>query len=82
MSILDDIKRLGLKLEESEKEEIDKIVEHITKEKEDEFVRNALIEGAVSEFLGAFCPDVMDALIKDRERENEEWMRLTRRKFD
>ena len=82
MAILDDIKRLGLKLEDTDREEIEKIIEHITKEKEDEFVRNSLIEGAISEFISAFYPDVMEALIKEKERQNSEWTRLSQRKFD
>jgi hypothetical protein len=82
MAILDDIKRLGLQLEKADRDEIDRIVKHVTRETEDEFVRNALIEGAVGEFLAAFCPDAMDAIIRDKEKQSNEWIRLSQRKFD
>jgi hypothetical protein len=82
MAIIDDIKRLGLQLEKSDRDEIDRIVKQITREKEDEFVRNALIEGAIGEFLAAFCPDAMDAIIKDKDRQSKEWIRMSQRKFD
>ena len=82
MAILDDIKRLGLRIEKSDRDEIDRIVKHVTRETEDEFVRNALIEGAIGEFLAAFCPDAMDAIIKDKDLQSKEWIRMSQRKFD
>ncbi len=82
MGIMDDIQRLDIKLEASERDEIENIIKHITREKEDEFVRNALIEGAVSEFINETRPDIMGALIAEKERQNKEWMRLSQRKFD
>ncbi|MCX5813816.1 MAG: hypothetical protein NT178_14905 [Proteobacteria bacterium] len=82
MSIMDDIKRLGIKLETSEKDEIKNIIEHITREKEDEFVRDALIEGAIGEFINETRPDVMEALIAEKDRQNKEWIRMSQRKFD
>jgi len=82
MAILDDIKRLRLQIEKPEMDEIDRIVEHVTRETQDEFVRSALIEGAVGEFLAAFCPDAMEAIIRDKEQQSNEWIRLSQRKFD
>jgi|GEM_PF-1055387 len=82
MSIMDDIKRLDIKLEASERDEIDSIIKHITSEKEDEFVRNTLIEGAVGEFINEIRPDIMEALIAEKDRQNKEWIRLSQRKFD
>jgi hypothetical protein len=82
MALLDDIKRLGLQLEKADRDEIDRIVKQVTRETKDEFVRNALIEGAVGEFLAAFCPDAMDAIIRDKEQQSNEWIRLSQRKFD
>lgn len=79
---MNDIKRLGIKLEASESDEIKNIIEHITREKEDEFVRNALIEGAIGEFINETRPDVMEALIADKERQDKEWIRMSQRKFD
>jgi hypothetical protein len=82
MSILDDIKHLGIKLETSEQDEIKNIIEQITEEKEDEFVRSALIEGAIGEFINETRPDVMEALIAEKDRQNKEWIRMSQRKFD
>jgi hypothetical protein len=82
MSIMDDIKRLDMKLEASESDEIKNIVDHITREIKDEFVRNTLIEGAVGEFIHEMRPDIMEALIAEKDRQNKEWIRLSQRKFD
>ena len=82
MGILNDMKQLGIVLKMSESDEIDKIIEHITSQKEDEFVRNALIEGAIGEFINETRPDVMEALIAEKDRQNKEWIRMSQRKFD
>jgi hypothetical protein len=82
MGILDDIERLGVELEDRDKEAIDDIVAYIRGEKKDELIQNALIEGAVGEFLSVFCPEAMNAIVADRNRQAEEWMRKTTRKYD
>jgi hypothetical protein len=83
MAILEDIKRLGITLEEADRDEIEKIVAKISEEKKDDaFVRDALIEYAISEFLSVWKPEAMETLAKDKQSQNEEWVRLTRRKYD
>ncbi len=83
MAILKDIERLGLELEDADRDEIDKLIAKISEEKKDDpFVRDALIEYAITEFLCAWKPEVVDALAKDKERQNDEWVRQTQRKFD
>jgi hypothetical protein len=83
MAILEDIARLGLELEDADRDEIDKLVAKISEEKKDDpFVRDALIEYAITEFLCCWKPEVVDVLAKDKERQNEEWTRLSQRKFD
>jgi hypothetical protein len=82
MGILQDMKKLGIKLEEADQDQIDAIVKRITKEKKDETVRAAMIEGEVGDFLNAWCPEVMDAILKEKQREANEWVRQSQRKFD
>lgn len=82
MGILDDIKKLGFKLEEPDRDQIEKIVEKIKKEKKDPSIRNALIEGEVGDFLNAWRPDIMDAIVQHRQGETDDWVRKTQRKFD
>jgi hypothetical protein len=82
MGILEDIKKLGCTIEPADQDEIDKIVEKVKKEKKDENIRNAVLEGELGDFLNAWRPDIMEAIVKERQREADEWVRLTRRKFD
>ena len=82
MAILDDIKRLGIQLEEADRDEIEKIVEKATKEQKDEIMRNAVIEGLVGDFLSSWCPEAMEAIVKDKQKQSDDWVRLTQRKYD
>ena len=82
MAILDDIKRLRIKLEDADQDQIDKIVEKITKEHKDKIVRNAMIEGEVGDFLQAWCPEVMEAIVSEKQRDANDWVRRTQRKYD
>ena len=82
MAILNDIKRLGFKLDPADRDEIDKIVDRITKQQKDKDIRNAVIEGEVGDFLNAWRPDIMEAIVKDKQKEADEWVRKTQRKFD
>jgi hypothetical protein len=82
MGILADIKRLGFKLEGSDQDEIDKILERVGKTTQEESVRNAVIEGEIGDFLNAWRPDIMDEIVKDRQRQSDEWVRTTQRKYD
>jgi len=82
MAIFDVIARLGLKLTDVDNEEIEGIVSSIEKTAHDEIVKNTLIELHIIEYLSLMRPDIMSALIKEKERENEEWIGKTERIFD
>ncbi len=82
MGIIADIKRLGFKLEPEDRDEIDKIVQRLTKQQKDVSVRDAMIEGEVGDFLNAWRPDIMEAIVKDKQKQSDDWVRMTQRKFD
>lgn len=82
MGIMEDITKLGFTFEPADQDEIDRILQRVTKENADEGIRNALIEREVGDFLDAWRPDIMDAIVKERQREADDWVRMTRRKFD
>jgi hypothetical protein len=82
MGILQDIERLGLKLDDDNLDHVKMIEEDITRRTEDELVRNALIEMHVSEFISSARPDIMTALVDDKNREIEELRQRSQRKFD
>ncbi len=82
MAILDDIKRLKIELDDADWDEIHKIVAKAKREQKDEIIRNALIEGMVGDFLMAWCPEAMEAIVQDKQKQSDEWVRLTQRKYD
>ena len=82
MGLLDDIKRLGFKLDPADKDEIDKIVERVGKTVQDKHVRSAVIDGEVGDFLNAWRPDIMEEIVKDKQKQSDDWVRLTQRKYD
>ncbi len=69
MGIMNDIKRLGITLDTMDYEEIERLTAQVTRDKSDPYVRDALIECLVAEYLQVFHPEVMDALTKDRQNE-------------
>lgn len=82
MGILQDIERLGLRLDADNLDHIKMIEEDITKKTDDELVRNALIEMHVSDFLSMARPDIMDALVNEKNKEFEQLRQKSQRKFD
>jgi hypothetical protein len=82
MGILQDIQRLGLKLDDDNLEHIKMIEEDITRKTEDELVRSALIEMHISEFIEVARPDIMTALVDEKNREIEQLRQRSQRKFD
>lgn len=82
MGILQDIERLGLKLDDDNLDHINMIKEDITRRTEDELVRNALIEMHVSEFIELARPDIMTALVDEKNKEVEQFRQKSQRKFD
>lgn len=82
MGILSDIERLGLKLDSETLDHIKMIEEDITKNTADVVVRDAFIEMHVSEFISMARPDIMDVLVKEKNREVEQLRQRSQRKFD
>ena len=82
MGILQDIERLGLKLDDDALEHIKMIQEDIIRLNQDELVRNTLIEMHISEFIEMARPDIMTALLDDKNREVEQLTKEFQRKFD
>jgi len=82
MGILQDIKRLGLKLDDDNLDHIKMIEEDITRKTPDELVRNALIEMHISEFISFARPDIMSALVDEKNREVEQLRQRSQRKYD
>jgi hypothetical protein len=82
MGILEDIKRLGLKLDENDEAEIELILEEVRREKKDDLVRAALSEVIIGEYLEERKPEIMSALVQAKQKEVDEWRRRTERKYD
>ena len=82
MGILADIKKLGIKLEAEDQDEIDKIQQRIRTQIKDENVRDATIEGEIGDYFNAWRPDIMDEIVKERQRRSDDWVRTTQRKYD
>lgn len=82
MGILQDIERLGLKLDADNLDHIKMIEEDITKKTDDALVRRALIEMHVSEFIALARPDIMTALVNEKNREIDQLRQRSQRKFD
>jgi len=82
MGILQDIDKLGLKLEKDDLDHIKMIEEDLTRNTEDELVRNALLEMHISEYLSMVRSDIMEALIESKNQEVAQWRERAARKFD
>jgi hypothetical protein len=82
MGILQDIKKLGLQLEKDDLDHIKMIEEDLTRNTEDELVRNALLEMHISEYLSMVRSDIMEALIESKNQEVAQWRERAARKFD
>jgi len=82
MGILQDIQRLGLKLDDDNLDHIKMIEEDIARKTEDELVRSALMEMHISEFIELARPDIMTALVDEKNREIGQLRQRSQRKFD
>ncbi len=83
MGILQDIERLGLKLDEDNLDSHqDDTGRHKRCKTLDELVRNALIEMHISEFIELARPDIMTALVDDKNKEFEQNRQKSQRKYD
>jgi hypothetical protein len=82
MGILQDIEKLGLKLEKDDLDHIKMIEEDLTRNTEDELVKNALLEMHISEYFSMVRSDIMEALIESKNQEVAQWRERAARKFD
>lgn len=82
MGILQDIERLGLKLDDDNLDHIEMMKEDITAKTPDELVRNALIEMHVSEYIEMARPDIMTTLVDEKNREIEQLRQRAQRKYN
>jgi hypothetical protein len=82
MGILQDIEKLGLQLEKDDLDHIKMIEEDLTRNTEDELVRNALLEMHISEYISMVRSDIMEALIERKNQEVAQWRQRAARKFD
>ena len=82
MGILDDIKRLGLKLNEEDNKELEALFDRAKAEKADEVVTKTKIEYYIGEYLTVIRPDIMKALEKDKEARNNEHLREMNKRFN
>ena len=82
MSILDDVKRLGIELSEDDRIEIEGIRDRAKAEKEDEIVRDTFIEYYIGEYFTIMRPEIMSALEADKTAQNRELIKDLYRQFD
>lgn len=82
MGILDDVKRLGLELNDEDKAEIDMLFERAKLEKKDEIVLKTMIEYYLGEYFTTIRPDIMSALEADKDAQNKELLRKLTQRFD
>ena len=82
MGILDDIKRLNLYLNEDDERQIEAIIQRVTEDQKDEFIRNPVIEYLLEEYITEARPDILSALKTEWNKKNERLIRDMNRKFD
>jgi hypothetical protein len=82
VGILDDVKRLGIVLNEDDRIEIEGICDRAKAEKKDELVRDTFIEYYIGEYFTIMRPEIMSALEADRTAQNKELIRDLGKQFD
>jgi hypothetical protein len=82
MGILDDIKRLGLELNDDDKAEVAMLFERAKLEKKEEIVLKAMLELYLAEYFSTVRPDIMSALEADKQSQNKELMRKLSQRYD
>ena len=82
MGIIDDIKRLGLELNDDDSAELEAIFDRAKAEKEDGPVRNTFIEYYIGEYFTIMRPDIMSALEADKMAQNKELIKDLYKLFD
>jgi hypothetical protein len=82
MGILEDIKRLGLELNDDDKAEIDMLFDRAKLEKKDEIVLKTMLEYYLGEYISTVRPDIMSALETDKQAQNKELLQQFTQRYD
>ncbi len=82
MGILEDIKRLGLELNEDDKTAMEALFDRAKVEKKEELVLKTMLEFYLAEYFTTMRPDIMSALEADKQKENKELLRQLTQRFD
>jgi len=82
MGILEDVKRLGLELNEDDKKELEALSDRAKTEKKDELVTKTKMEYYIGEYFTIMRPDIMAALEAAKTAENKELIKELTRSSD
>ncbi len=82
MGILHELEDLKIELDAEDRQQIGAIVEQLNKDQPDEFLRNPIVEYLIEEYLTLNCPEVVEALMKERTRQSQEMARAAARRYD
>jgi hypothetical protein len=82
VGILDDIKRLGIELNDDDKYEIEAMHDRAKAEKKDKLVQDTLVEYYIGEYLTIMRPEIMSALEADKTAQCKELIEDLTRQFD
>lgn len=82
MGILDDVKRLGLELNEEDQREIEAISDRAKAQKKDEIVTKTLMEYYIGEYFTGMRPEIMSALEADKTAQNKELIKQLLQRYD
>jgi hypothetical protein len=82
MSIMDDVQRLGIKLTEEDKSEIEASYDRARTQKEDELVRKTFVEYYIGEYFTIMRPEIMSALEADKTEQNKKLIEELGKRFD
>jgi hypothetical protein len=82
MGILDDIKRLGIELNDDDIHEIEAMHDRAKAQKKEKIVQDTLVEYYIGEYLTIVRPEIMSALEADKTAQNKELINELQRQFD
>jgi hypothetical protein len=82
LGILDDVQKLGIELNEDDRNEIEAIRDRAKNEKKDDLVRDTLIEYYIGEYFTIMRPEIMSALEADKTAQNKELIRELGKLYD
>lgn len=82
MGILDDVKRLGIELNDDDKTEIEALRDRAKAQKKDKIVEDTLLEFYIGEYLTVMRPEIMSKLEADKTARNKELIKELGKRFD